>query len=76
MDDARSRSARVLFTEQQTQRLVGADRAVHLERGIATVTVATDAGEVTVNLRGPAARLADLTEQAATIGFRYVVERP
>jgi ABC-type Mn2+/Zn2+ transport system ATPase subunit len=76
MGDARSRSAGVLFTEQQTQRLVGADRIASLEHGIATLGPATDAGELTVSLRGPAARITELTDQAAALGFRYVVDRP
>jgi hypothetical protein len=75
MDEARSRSAAVLFTEQQTQTIVGADRIASLEHGELTVAPGAETAEVTVTLRGPASRFAELTERASALGFRYVSER-
>jgi ABC-type multidrug transport system ATPase subunit len=76
MADARSRAASVLFTEQQTQTIVGADRIASLRNGALVIERASESAEVTVSLRGPAARLGELTEGAAALGFRYVIERP
>ena len=54
MVETRSRGAGVLFAEQQTQRMVGADRLVSLRHGTLVVE-SLSGGEVTVSLRGPAA---------------------
>ena len=75
MVDARHRNASVLFAEQQTQRMAGADRLVSVQRGSLVVESVSAAGEVTVSLRGPADALGELTQGAEALGFRYVVER-
>jgi zinc transport system ATP-binding protein len=74
MVEARGRSAGVLFAEQQTQRMVGADRLVTVRRGTLAVEQLSG-GEVTVSLRGPAQALSELTKGAEALGFRYIVER-
>jgi ABC-type multidrug transport system ATPase subunit len=76
MADARARSAGVLFTEQLTQTIVGADRVGTLERGALRVDTAAELTEVTVRLRGPAAQVEALTTRAAELGFRYLTDRP
>ena len=75
MVEARTRDASVLFAEQQTQRMAGADRLVSVQRGTLVVESVSAAGEVTVSLRGPADALGELTRGAEALGFRYVVER-
>jgi zinc/manganese transport system ATP-binding protein len=75
MAETRSRGAGVLFTEQQTQTIVGADRVASLRKGRLTIESASDVAEITVSLRGPAANVSELTERAAAVGFRYVTER-
>jgi ABC-type multidrug transport system ATPase subunit len=75
MVETRNRGGSVLFAEQQTQRLVGADRLVSLRHGTVVVEPWSSEGEVTVSLRGPADRLNDLTKGAEVLGFRYIVER-
>ena len=72
---ARTRGTGVLFAEQQTQRMVGTDRVVSLRRGALAVGAVTDADEITVTMRGPASQLGELTDAAAGLGFRYLVER-
>ncbi len=74
MVEARGRDAGVLFAEQQTQRMVGADRLVSVRHGWLVVE-ASSGGEVTVSLRGPAEALRELTRGAEVLGFRYIVER-
>ena len=74
MVEARSRGASVLFAEQQTQRMVGADRLVSVRHGTLVVE-ALPSSEVTVSLRGPAQALGELTKAAEALGFRYIVER-
>jgi ABC-type multidrug transport system ATPase subunit len=74
MAETRSRGAGVLFTEQQTQTIVGADRVALLRQGRLTIE-ASDIAEITVSLRGPAANVGELTDRAAGLGFRYVTER-
>ena len=74
MVETRSRGAGVLFAEQQTQRMVGADRLVSVRRGMLVVEP-LPGGEVTVSLRGPAGALRELTKGAEALGFRYIVER-
>ncbi|HEY1739852.1 MAG TPA: ATP-binding cassette domain-containing protein [Acidimicrobiia bacterium] len=75
MDDARTRRRSVLFAEQQTQHLVGADRIVSLRSGRVDIDEHADAGAIAVSFRGPAARLGDLTVAAEALGYRYLVER-
>jgi ABC-type multidrug transport system ATPase subunit len=75
MDEARSRSAAVLFTEQQTQTIVGADRIASLAHGVLSIAAGAEAAEVTVSFRGPPAHFGELTEHAAALGFRYLTER-
>ncbi len=75
MAEVRARGAAVLFSEQETQRIAGADRVAAVRDGVVTVDAVHAAGEISVQLRGPAARLADLTAQAEALGFRYTVER-
>ena len=74
MVEARGRGASVLFAEQQTQRMVGADRLVSVRHGNLVVDPLSG-GEVTVSLRGPTAALSELTKGAEALGFRYIVER-
>jgi ABC-type multidrug transport system ATPase subunit len=74
MLETRSRGTSLLFAEQQTQRMVGADRLVSLRHGTLVVE-SLSAGEVTVSLRGPAIALTELTKGAEALGFRYIVER-
>ena len=76
MSEVRSRGAGVVFSEQQTQTIVGADRVAALTTGTLVVESATTTAEVTISLRGPAARARDLAEHAETLGFRYVIDRP
>jgi ABC-type multidrug transport system ATPase subunit len=75
MVETRSRAAVVLFTEQQTQTIVGADRVASLRKGTLAVESASDTAEITVSLRGPASQLSELTKRAAALGFRYMIER-
>jgi ABC-type multidrug transport system ATPase subunit len=72
---ARTRGAGVLIAEQQTQRIVGADRLVSLRRGRLVVESVSDTDEVTISMCGPASQLGELTDAAAALGFRYLVER-
>jgi ABC-type multidrug transport system ATPase subunit len=74
MLETRSRGASVLFAEQQTQRMVAADRLVSVRHGTLVVEPLS-AGEVTVSLRGPGKALSELTKGAEALGFRYIVER-
>jgi len=74
MVETRGRGAGVLFAEQQTQRMVGADRLVSVRHG-ALIVESVPSGEVTVSLRGPAQALRELTRGAEALGFRYIVER-
>jgi ABC-type multidrug transport system ATPase subunit len=74
MVEARGRGAGVVFAEQQTQRMVGADRLVSVSHG-KLVGERLSGGEVTLSLRGPADALRELTERADALGFRYIVER-
>ena len=74
MTETRNRNGGVLFAEQQTQQLVGADRLVSVRQGTLVVESWSSAGEVTVSLRGSAERLHELTESAEVLGFRYIVE--
>jgi zinc transport system ATP-binding protein len=76
MADARRHAAAVLFTEQLTQTIVGADRVASIARGAMRVESAADAAEVTIRLRGPAARVDEVTTHAAELGFRYLTDRP
>ena len=75
MAAARSDGAGVLFAEQQTQRIVGADRLISLRHGRLVADAVSDADQVTVSMQGPTSRLGELTEAAAQLGFRYLVER-
>lgn len=75
MAETRARGAGVIFTEQQTQTIVGADRVASLVQGRLTVESASDIAEITVSLRGPAANVGELTQRANALGFRYVTER-
>jgi ABC-type multidrug transport system ATPase subunit len=75
MAETRGRHAGVLFTEQQTQTIVGADRIASLRRGSLVVETVSEHDEITVSLRGPAARVGELTTNAAELGFRYVIDR-
>jgi len=75
MTETRARGVGVLFTEQQTQTIVGADRVASLRQGRLTIGSVADVAEVTVRLRGPAANVSELTNRAAGLGFRYVTER-
>jgi len=75
MATARSRNSGVLFAEQQTQRIVGADRLVSLRQGRLVVESTSDVDQVTISLQGPASQLGELTDAAAALGFRYLVER-
>ena len=70
----RHRGGSVLFAEQQTRRMVGADRLVSVRHGTLVVE-SLSAGDVTVSLRGPANALTELTRGAEALGFRYIVER-
>jgi ABC-type multidrug transport system ATPase subunit len=74
MVEARGRGASVLFAEQQTQRMVGADRLISVRHG-RLVVEPLSGGEVTISLRGPAQALNELTKGAEALGFRYIVER-
>ena len=74
MAETRDRAGSVLFAEQQTQQLVGADRLVSVRRGTVVVESWSSAGEVTISLRGPAERLSELTKGAEVLGFRYIVD--
>jgi zinc transport system ATP-binding protein len=74
MADARRRGAAVLFTEQLTQTIVGTDRVASITRG--TLHVEDEIAEVTIRLRGPAARVDEITTHAAELGFRYLTDRP
>lgn len=74
MAETRSRGGGVLFTEQQTQTIVGADRVALLRQGRITME-SSDVAEVTVSLRGPTANVGELTRRSAELGFRYVTER-
>ena len=65
-----------MFSEQQTQTIAGADRVAALAKGRLVVESESETAEVTMSLRGPAARARDLTEHAETLGFRYVIDRP
>ena len=75
MSAVRARGVGVLFAEQQTQRIVGADRRASLCHGRLAVESTSDTDDVTISLQGPASRLGELTESAAALGFRYLVER-
>jgi ABC-type multidrug transport system ATPase subunit len=75
MVEAGVRGASVLFAEQQTQSMVGANRLAVIRHGALELESASAAGEVTVSLRGPADALSELTRRADALGFRYVVER-
>jgi len=75
MVETRARGAGVVFAEQQTQRIVGADRVVELHHGRLVDKSASAADEITITMRGPASQLRELTEGAAELGFRYIVER-
>ena len=74
MLETRARAGAVLFAEQQTRRIAGADRIVVVQHG-ELAAESSGEGEVTVTLRGPAAALSDLTERAGAVGFRPVTER-
>ncbi|HEX4491571.1 MAG TPA: ATP-binding cassette domain-containing protein [Acidimicrobiia bacterium] len=74
MNDARRRAAAVLFTEQLTQTIVGADRIVSITRGVLRIESASDIAEVTIRLRGPATRVEEVTTHAADLGFRYLTD--
>jgi len=75
MAETRARGAGVLFTEQQTQTIVGADRIASLRKGTLSIESGTETGEITISLRGPATHVSELTERAAALGFRYLGER-
>jgi ABC-type multidrug transport system ATPase subunit len=75
MANARARSVGVLFTEQLTQTIVGADRVASVAHGELRVESASAIAEVTVRLRGPAARVEELTTRASELGFRYLTDR-
>ena len=75
MHDARSGQRSVLFAEQQTQHLVGADRVVSLRAGRVDIDERADVGAIAVSFQGPAARLDELTLAAEELGYRYMVER-
>ncbi len=75
MAETRARGAGVLFTEQQTQTIVGADRVAVIRQGQLTIETASAIAEITVSLRGPAANVGELTRRGTEIGFRYVTER-
>ena len=76
MADVRARSAAVVFSEQLTQTIVGADRVASLSHGTLRVDSASGNAELTVRLRGPSARVEELTTRAAELGFRYLTDRP
>ncbi|HEY3831257.1 MAG TPA: ATP-binding cassette domain-containing protein [Acidimicrobiia bacterium] len=75
MHDARAQQRSVLFAEQQTQHLVGADRIVSLRSGRVDIEEHAGADAIAVSFRGPASRLDDLTAAAEQLGYRYMVER-
>jgi ABC-type multidrug transport system ATPase subunit len=75
MAETRARGAAVLFTEQQTQTIVGADRVAVLRQGRLTIETASEIAEITISLRGPAANVGELTRRSADLGFRYLTER-
>ena len=74
MLETRARAGAVLFAEQQTRRIAGADRILVVRHGELAAESSGEA-EVTVTLRGPAAALSDLTVRAGAVGFRPVTER-
>ncbi len=76
MTETRARGAAVLFAEQQTQGLVGADRVATLREGRLYVDTVADSEEVTVSLRGPASELGELTKRASVLGYRYLRDQP
>ena len=76
MVETRCRGGGVLFAEQQTQRIVGADRLGSLRQGALVVEAVVRVAEMTVSLRGPAAKRWRAHHAAPRhSAFRYVVER-
>ena len=74
MAQTRSQGGSILFAEQQTQRMVGVDRVVWLQRRALAVESFSSDGEVTLRFRGPVAAVSELAERAEALGFRYVIE--